>query len=240
MLIMNRFFEYLQEFNMLSISVRLLLAVLFGGVIGFERGKKRRAAGFRTYILVCLGAALTMLLGQYEYTMLITRWSDTGMTMDVARFGAQVINGIGFLGAGTVIVTGKQQVKGLTTAAGLWACACMGLAIGAGFFECCIIGFLSILVVVQVLPAVEAFILVNARNLNIYVEFDSLQNIGKIINFMKEQKVQIYEVELSKGEEGQARLPNAVFAIRLNKRQSHTKLMMQISEIDCVRLIEEV
>ena len=106
--------------------------------IGLERGRKGRAAGFRTYMLVCLGAALTMLLGQYEFEMLNFHWQSLsgGQTTDVTRFSAQVINGVGFLGAGTIIVTGRQEVKGLTTAAGLWASACVGLAIGAGFYEC--------------------------------------------------------------------------------------------------------
>lgn len=94
-------------------------------------------------MLVCLGAALTMLLSQYEYYMVTHEWaqlaSEVGIRTDVSRFGAQVINGIGFLGAGTIIVTGRQEVKGLTTAAGLWASACMGLAIRARAFmsACC-------------------------------------------------------------------------------------------------------
>ena len=125
---------YLREMNVASVLLRLTVAMLFGGFIGLERERKRRPAGFRTYMLVCLGAALTMLLSQYESYMVTHAWHETameiGLRTDVSRFGAQVINGIGFLGAGTIIVTGKQEVKGLTTAAGLWASACMGLAIG--------------------------------------------------------------------------------------------------------------
>ena len=108
---------FLREFHIYSVALRLLLAMFCGGFIGFERARKRRAAGFRTYLLVCLGAALTMLLGQYEYQMLSGPWAEiaagVGTRVDVARFGAQVINGIGFLGAGTIIVTGRQEVKGL-------------------------------------------------------------------------------------------------------------------------------
>ena len=131
--------DFLREMNAISVFVRLALAMLFGGMIGMDRERKGRAAGFRTYMLVCLGAALTMLLSQYEYCMLTTAWAsaaaEVGIRTDVARFGAQVINGIGFLGAGTIIVTGRQEVKGLTTAAGLWASACTGLALGGGFYE---------------------------------------------------------------------------------------------------------
>ena len=136
---MGDWISYLRELNMASLLLRLILAMLCGGLLGLERGRKRRPAGSRTYMLVCLGAALTMVLSQYEYVMLTTEWADVstelGIRTDVARFGAQVVNGIGFLGAGTIMITGRQQIKGLTTAAGLWASACMGLAIGAGFYE---------------------------------------------------------------------------------------------------------
>ena len=163
--------DFLRELNMCSVMLRLTLAMFFGGLIGLERGRKRRPAGFRTYMLVCLGAALTMLLSQYEYHMINTAWSalaeESGVRTDVARFGAQVINGIGFLGAGTIIVTGRQEVKGLTTAAGLWASACMGLAIGAGFYECVVLAFLLIFLSIRFLPYLENFIIENARIMNI-------------------------------------------------------------------------
>ncbi len=120
---MSGMIQYLRELHFASVVVRLALAMLLGGCIGLERGRKRRPAGFRTYMLVCLGAALTVLLSLYEFTMVTGPWSDIcaeiGIKTDVSRFGAQVINGIGFLGAGTILVTGRQQVKGLTTAAGL-------------------------------------------------------------------------------------------------------------------------
>lgn len=136
---MNGVIPYLREMNFVSVMFRLILAMVCGGMIGLERGRKRRPAGFRTYMLVCLGAALTMLLSQYEFAMVMGPWKDIavelGMKTDVSRFGAQVINGIGFLGAGTILVTGRQQVKGLTTAAGLWASACTGLAVGAGILR---------------------------------------------------------------------------------------------------------
>ena len=129
--------EYLRGANLAATAFRLFLAMLFGGIIGLERGRRRRPAGFRTHILVCMGAALAMNISQYVAVTL-------GQTTDVSRLGAQVINGIGFLGAGTILVTGRQQVKGLTTAAGLWASACTGLAVGAGFYECVLIAFAMI------------------------------------------------------------------------------------------------
>ena len=241
---MFAFFDQLRQLNFVSILLRLTLAMLFGGLIGLERERKRRPAGFRTYMLVCLGAALTMLLSQYEYYMVTHDWAELagqiGIRTDVYRFGAQVINGIGFLGAGTIIVTGRQEVKGLTTAAGLWASACMGLAIGAGFYECVLLGFVLIFLAIRLLPQVENYIIESARNMNIYVEFQSLDNVGAIINRIKAQDVQIYEVDIARGREEDLRRPSAVFSIRLHQKQAHTRVLAAISEVDGVYTIDEI
>ena len=241
---MFAFFDQLRQLNLASILLRLTLAMLFGGLIGLERERKRRPAGFRTYMLVCLGAALTMLLSQYEYYMITNDWAalsgEIGIRTDVSRFGAQVINGIGFLGAGTIIVTGRQEVKGLTTAAGLWASACMGLAIGAGFYECVLLGFLLIFLAIRLLPYVENSIIENARNMNIYVEFQSLDDVGAIINRIKSQGAQIYEVDIERGREENLLRPSAVFTIRLRQKQAHTRVLAAISEVEGVYTIDEI
>nr|WP_325297948.1 MgtC/SapB family protein [uncultured Dysosmobacter sp.] len=236
--------DFLREINVWSVLLRLLLAMFFGGLIGLERGRKRRAAGMRTYMLVCLGAALTVLLGLYEFHMLTHAWTDLaaeiGTRTDVSRFAAQVINGIGFLAAGTIIVTGRQEVKGMTTAAGLWASACTGIAIGAGFYECVFLAFLLISLVIRVLPHVENFIVEKARNMNIYVEFDSLDNLGEIIGAVKALDVQIYDVDIDHGRQEKFRSPSAVFSIRLHNRQMHTHVLAAISELESVRTIDEI
>ena len=235
---------YLRELNMASIMVRLLCTMAFGGAVGIERGRKRRPAGFRTYMLVCLGAALTMLLSQYEYYMLTHDWAslagEIGIRTDVSRFGAQVVNGIGFLGAGTIIVTGRQEVKGMTTAAGLWASACTGLAIGAGFYECVFLAFLLIFLVIRVLPYVENYVVENARNMNIYVEFTALDAVGEIIAKIKAQDAQIYSVDIDRGREKYAQSPSAVFSIRLNQRRGHEQVLTAIAEVETITMIDEV
>lgn len=241
---MEEMLAFLREFNIYSVALRLFLAMFCGGFIGFERGKKRRAAGFRTHMLVCLGAALTMLLGQYEYQMLQGPWAEIaaeiGTRVDVARFGAQVINGIGFLGAGTIIVTGRQEVKGLTTAAGLWASACMGLATGAGFYECVMLGLVLMFLSIRVLPIIETAIVEHARNMNIYVEFRSMDDVGAIINRIKLLGIHIFEVDIDRGNENRLRHPGAVFTIRLPKKQPHTVVLTAISELETVFAIEEI
>ena len=123
---MIEFLNPLRDMNLLSVTVRVLLAVICGGLVGLEREYKRRPAGFRTHILICLGAAMTTLTGQY--LVLVMNYNT-----DMGRLGAQVVAGIGFIGAGCIIVTRRRRVKGLTTAAGMWTTAIVGLSCGAGF-----------------------------------------------------------------------------------------------------------
>ena len=235
-------FAYFRELNTASVLLRLTLAMFLGGMIGLERGFRGRPAGFRTYLIVCLGAALTMLLSQYNYVMMDTAWAETavlaGVRTDVSRFGAQVINGIGFLGAGTIFVTGRQQVKGLTTAAGLWASACMGLAVGAGFYECVLLAFVLIFASIRLLPHLETYIIENARNMNIYVEFESIDDIGAILAQVKAQEVQIYSVELHRGRE--EKRPSATLFVRLHQRRTHERVLAGIAELESVYVIEEL
>lgn len=239
--------DFLREISIWSVMLRLVLAVLFGGVIGMERGRKRRAAGLRTYMLVCLGATLTVLLSLYEYHMITTVWADiaaeVGIRTDVSRFGAQVINGIGFLGAGTIIVTGRQQVKGLTTAACLWASACMGLAIGAGFYECMVVGFLLIYLSMKVLPLIEDRFLSSARNINIYVELQDINDLGTITAKLREMQVEVYDIDVEKtAHVSSSQRPSAVFELRLPARhiQAHSTLLAELSGCPGIHTIEEI
>ena len=159
----NNITNYLREVNTLSIILRLTLATICGGILGAERGRKKRPAGFRTHILVCIGSAMVMITSQYMTDVL-------NISTDASRMGAQVISGIGFLGAGTIIVVGRNQVKGLTTAAGLWSCACMGLAIGIGFYEGAIISCIFLIGVVTVLHKADLYSRTHSKILDIYVE----------------------------------------------------------------------
>lgn len=134
-----------KELNALSVTVRLILSVIFSGVIGMERQGRHHPAGLRTHILVCLGSTMTTMLGQYLYL-------EFGS--DPSRIGAQVVSGIGFLGVGTIIMN-DGHMRGITTAAGLWASACMGLALGIGFYEGAVLGFLAVIFVLIVIRQIN-------------------------------------------------------------------------------------
>lgn len=236
--------DYLRVLTFESGLLRLFLAVVCGGLIGLERGNKGRAAGFRTYMIVCMGASLTMMLGQYQALMSAGPWAEAlgelAVRTDVSRFGAQVINGIGFLGAGTIIVIGNQKVKGVTTAAGLWASACMGLAIGAGFYECVMIAFVLIWASFRLLPWVEDAVSRWTRDMNVYLEFDDLSRLEGILEGIKAMQVQVYDVDLDDGRDHARHLPSAVLCLRLSDRQPHARVLAGLSKLPGVRLIDEV
>jgi putative Mg2+ transporter-C (MgtC) family protein len=236
--------SYLREMNMASLLLRLCCAMLFGGLVGLERERKHRPAGLRTYMLVCLGAALTMLLSQYLNEMLTTRWAEivetVGVRTDFSRFGAQAINGIGFLGAGTILVTGRQEVKGVTTAAGLWSCACAGLAIGAGFYECMLLGFLLIFLSIRVFPVIEDRLTAKARNLNIYIEMESVNDIGSILQLMKRLQIRVFDVDLDSGREKSWMRANVVLSLHLPSHMAHENVMTAIAQLSCVCTANEI
>jgi putative Mg2+ transporter-C (MgtC) family protein len=219
--------------------IRLLVAAACGGIVGIERGRKHRPAGFRTHMIVCIGAALTMVLSTYLTAMTTNVW-NLNLTTDVSRFGAQVINGIGFLGAGTIIITGHQQIKGLTTAAGLWASACMGLAIGAGFYMGALVGCGLIIITIVLFTRIESFILSHSRNINLFIEFEDTEDISAIIEKIRGKDVRIFDVEITKGKYTESKYPNAIFSLRLPKKLSHSALVTEIASVDAVRMIEEL
>ncbi|NEW09133.1 MgtC/SapB family protein [Paenibacillus sp. SYP-B3998] len=137
--------------DQLHITIRLLLALFLGGLIGFEREVSSHAAGLRTHILVCVGSALVMLLSMYGFSAFV---NEVNVRLDPSRLAAQVISGIGFLGAGTIMFNGRS-ITGLTTAASLWVVAGIGLAIGAGFYYPAILSCFMVLISLWILNKVE-------------------------------------------------------------------------------------
>ncbi len=171
--------EYLREFNLVSIALRIVLAMVIGGIIGIERGKQGRAAGMRTHILVCLGSALTAMLGFFVN-------QELGLSTDPMRVSAQVISGIGFLGVGTILVKGRFQITGLTTAACVWATATIGLALGAGFFEGALLVFFATLLTVTILHKLEYKLGKHQTRFGMYVEINSDKLIRKAITHLED------------------------------------------------------
>lgn len=178
----------------LEILVRLLLAGILGGIVGYEREHTHRPAGFRTHILVCVGAALVMITSEFifERYHMVTN-------ADPARLGAQVISGIGFLGAGTIIRDGFN-VKGLTTAASLWAVSCVGIAVGIGFYAGAILATVLIFVTLIVLKKME-LIFPKKGCKTIFVESENKQGqIGLISSVFTKYGIEIKNIEFVNSE----------------------------------------
>ena len=218
--------------NDTSIVLRLVLAVVLGGIIGFERGRAGRPAGLRTHILVCLGSTLAIMTNQYIY-------QHYGVG-DPTRMAAQVISGIGFLGAGTIIVTGRHQVKGLTTAAGLWATACMGLAIGIGFYKAAIVTCLLIVFATIVLHRLDNSMLSKSKVMDIYIEFSKTASLTSILDGMKQINVTMDSIEMIKPTIDNNSTAAAIMTIRLKKRCLKIDVINKINAIDGVEFIEEI
>lgn len=224
--------DVLKELNMISVAVRLVLSLLCGGILGVERGRKKRPAGFRTYMLVCMGATLVMITNQYI--------TEVYGGTDPARMGAQVISGIGFLGAGTIIVTGRNRVKGLTTAAGLWAAACVGLSLGIGFYTGAIIGCILIFIVMALLQGLDDWVMASTKVINLYVEFDQMADVGMFIRFAKDQGFRISDLELTRANGIEDRGTAILCTLRLPKKRPHAEILQMLSTVERVRYVEEL
>lgn len=223
---------YLREINTASIIIRLTLAVIFSGIIGLERGRKKRPAGLRTHILVCVGSTVVMITSQYMTDIL-------GNTGDIARLGAQVISGIGFLGAGTIIIDGKNKVKGLTTAAGLWACACMGLAIGIGFYEGAIITCIFLLGVMTGLHKLDLYLQGNSKVIDIYAEFDNISAVTDFISNVKETGARVSDIEMKKSKESGGGV-GVIMTLKLPEKCDHTEYLINLHKSKGIQFVEEI
>ena len=226
-------FDSLRDVNMVSVTVRMVLAVLCGGIIGIEREYKRRPAGFRTHILICLGAAMTTLTSQFLYLQL-------HYYTDMARLGAQVVAGVGFIGAGTIIVTQRQRVKGLTTAAGLWASAIIGLAIGGGFYEGALFATFLIILAELLFSKLEYRMLENAPEINLYMEYTDRSCLEQVLKLYREKNVKVLNMEITRATGSEHHNACAIFTLRLNKRCKVELLLDAIHRVEGVAAVEEL
>ena len=220
-----------REVTYLAVILRILAAVIVGGILGLERGMKHRPAGLRTYMLVCVGACVIMLTNQYAFQMF-----DTG---DPVRMGAQVVSGIGFLGPGTIIVTRRNQIKGLTTAAGLWSAAGVGLALGIGFYEVAIVGSVAVFAVITLLQKMDNKLHRRSRQLEAYIELKDI-SLGDFLRTMREADIDVSDVQREYGEEDSDGVRAYIATLKGKTRQSHTELMEKVLAINGVEFVEEL
>ena len=226
-------FDPLRDVTLLSVTVRMLLAVLCGGAIGIEREYRRRPAGFRTHVLICLGAAMVSLTS--EFLFLYMKYY-----LDISRMSAAVASGIGFIGAGTIIVTRRQRVKGLTTAAGLWTAAIVGLALGGGFYEGGIAATALILLAELLFSKLEYRMLENAPEVNLYMEYSGKPCLEQVLKLYRERELKVLNMEITRSTESETHNACAIFTLRLNKRCSLEVLLANMNAIPGVVSVEEL
>lgn len=223
---------WMNELTLASVLIRVTLAIACGSLLGIERERKRRPAGFRTYMLVCVGAALVMMTNQYMFSLF-----ESG---DVARLGAQVISGIGFLGAGTIIITGRNRISGLTTAAGLWASACIGLAIGIGFYFGGILCTLLMYLIMAYLHKLDIEIGRNSENLNLYIELHELSNLGAFLKYAKHLGYHVSNVEVAKADSFSGALVAVLLTVTTHNHDAHSNVVKALEQAEGVIQIEEI
>ncbi len=222
--------EFLDEWNLITILIRLILAMLCGGAVGLMRSLRRRNAGFKTHAVVCVGATLVMLTGMYIYM-------EVDPSFELGRLPAQVVSGVGFLGVGTIIVTGKNHIQGLTTAAGLWTCAGIGLALGVGFYSGALIATVILLLVYRYLENLDEIVFNHSSIMYLYVELDQVDSIGPVVDRVKEN-FRLIQMEVKKRKKKD---DTAVISLVIDVgiRTDHKKIMKEIMAYEGVLIVEE-
>lgn len=237
--------DYLHEFHFITVLLRLVLALLAGGVVGYGRAKKKRAAGFRTYMLASVGAALAIMLSMYEYEMMRGAWApivaEVGEKFDASRYAATVISGIGFLGAGTIIATAHSQVSGLSSAAGMLACVGLGMTAGCGFYSCLICGLICTVFVLDFLSPVERTFKRKIQNIVLVVEFNSIEDIHTIVTMIQDKHAQIFDIDVERSDFDGENYPCAVFVLKMDKNNtSHSDMLSSLAELPCTNSVHEL
>lgn len=227
-----RIIDYIQEFNIVSVIIRMLLSTLAGAVIGLERRMHGKSAGVKTFSLVCLGASLVMIINEYlmyEYP-----------SGDVARLGAQVISGVGFLGVGTIIITGRNYVKGLTTAASLWTTACLGIAFGSGFIVAGLIAVFFVFIIMTVLSGIGRRADAYTPYIHLYLEVSNESGLETLHDYVQENDFRITSIDKQQKLALNDKDISLLIEIELHKRINHAQIIEALGKIEGIHYIEEV
>lgn len=231
MVVWNWIVDTTAGWSTLGVAMRFFLALIVGLVVGIDRELKRRGAGIKTHVLVCVGAAAVMITSEY----LMVKF---GGDLDISRMGAQVISGVGFLGVGTIIVTGRNQVRGLTTAASLWVCACVGLAAGVGYVEGVLIALILLIFTLRILGKLDVVVHRHAKVFDLYLEFTDNKGLTKFVEKMREEQNKITVLQIGKGDVGEG--PNAVVSLEIKDHSKRPGLIDDLRCLEYIRFVEEL
>ena len=209
--------------------LRLFIAVLLGSVIGLEREYRAKEAGIRTHFLVALGSALFMILSQYGFNAVLSKLDQA--SFDPSRIASQVVTGIGFIGAGTIILQ-KHIIRGLTTAAGLWATAAIGMTCGSGLY------LLATVSTIMVLICLEAFNIgiqkLGYRSLNISFTASTGEDIVQTLDEMRQKGIEIDSYSMQKQQDSAGITYHASMEIKARRNIYHSQILSLMKEFSGV------
>ncbi len=209
---------------------RLFLAFLSGAVIGYERSYKRVDAGFRTHIIVCMASCAIMITNIHTFLLY-----NTG---DPVRMPAQVISGVGFLGAGCILVTRDRRIKGITTAAGIWAAACLGLCIGAGDYVVALAVLVMAVLTLTVFRSIDATISKRTRYLRLYLEFETVSDVKCFVRYMRESENEIHDMDFMTQKVLDS--VGVIAMIKLKNRNTAERVISEIEKEDWVVYVSKL
>ena len=230
---MNGVLTYLSSMSEGAVVLRLAIATLCGSLIGWERVVKHHSAGIKTFSLVSLGSAVATVLNIYLAAM-------PNLNADVSRIPAGVVSGIGFLGAGTILVTGRNQIKGLSTAASLWVTSCMGMAIGGGYLIIGIACFALIMIANLVLVRLSKKVEESSKYITIYIEVNKSGGVKKLSKWINEHNYSISSMTKSKEKTLQSQDAALIVDVDFDTMRSHKDFLHSLTELEFVNYVEEI
>ena len=242
--ITNELFKnsFVNKLTVEVVSLRLLLAVVFGGIVGYTREKDNKPAGFRTHILVCFGAAIISMV-QDQLRLNILELASVNLKLsgviktDLGRLGAQVVSGIGFLGAGSIMKEKGETVGGMTTAAGIWATGCAGLGIGWGFYNLAIPAIVFMLVIIVIFKKFEPKIVKKIKVLKFEIKFMENQNYAKGLlatyEVFNQKLIKITQIDKNQAEN------TAIFTVNMDEKIDISDVIVSLSAIKAVEVVKE-
>ena len=242
--ITNELFKnsFVNKLTVEVVSLRLLLAVVFGGIVGYTREKDNKPAGFRTHILVCFGAAVISMV-QDQLRLNILELASINLKLsgviktDLGILGAQVVSGIGFLGAGSIMKEKGETVGGMTTAAGIWATGCAGLGIGWGFYNLAIPAIVFMLVIIVIFKKFEPKIVKKTKLLKFEVKFLEDKNYAKGLlatyEVFNQKLIKITQIDKNQADN------TAIFTVNMDEKIDISDIIVSLSAIKAVEVVKE-
>ena len=234
--------SFVNKLTVEVVSLRLLLAVVFGGIVGYTREKDNKPAGFRTHILVCFGAAVISMV-QDQLRLNILELASMNLKLsgviktDLGRLGAQVVSGIGFLGAGSIMKEKGETVGGMTTAAGIWATGCAGLGIGWGFYNLAIPAIVFMLIIIVIFKKFEPKIVKKTKLLKFEVKFLEDKNYAKGLlatyEVFNQKLIKITQIDKNQAEN------TAIFTVNMDEKIDISDIIVSLSAIKAVEVVKE-